>query len=55
MEIMLSIKKNLINSIEEKVNFKIVSPNFNLNYNLSLKDIELKLDKLLRFSIKKMI
>ena len=42
--------KNLINSIEEKVNFKIVSPNFNLNYNLSLKDIELKLDKLLRFS-----
>jgi len=42
--------KNLINSIEEKVNFKIISPNFNLNYNVSLKDIELKLDKLLRFS-----
>ena len=40
----------LQNSNETKTYIKVVSPNFNLEYDLSLQDINQRLDKLIRFS-----
>ena len=45
----LNQNKSLIKSFE-KFNIKVVSPNFNLEYGLSLNDIEKKLKSLIRYS-----
>ena len=39
-----------LQSLDEKVNVKVVSPNFDLKYNLKDEDIENRLKKLIRFS-----
>ncbi len=42
--------QNLQKSINEKFNVKIISPNFNLEYNLTKIQIEERLEKLIRYS-----
>ena len=42
--------KNFIKSINEKVYIKVVSPNFELEYGLSVNQIENKLNKLIKYS-----
>ena len=42
--------KNFLNTINEKINIKIISPNFELEYGLSINQIENKLKKLIRYS-----
>jgi len=46
------INKNqkLLDKIDKKVFIKIISPNFDLKYNLSLKEIEERFNKLVRYS-----
>ena len=46
----LNKNKMLLQSTDEKVNVKVISPNFDLKYNLRDKDIENRLKKLIRFS-----
>ncbi len=47
-----SLNKNekLLNNIEDKFNVKVVSPNFELEFNLNLEQIEKRLEKLIRYS-----
>ena len=47
-----SLNKNerLLNNVEDKFNVKVVSPNFDLKFNLNLKQIEKRLEKLIRYS-----
>ncbi len=47
-----SINKNsmLLNSIEQKIKVKVISPNFKLEYGLTDKEIEVRLMKLIRYS-----
>ena len=42
--------KNFLKTVNEKVNVKIISPNFELEYGLSTNQIEKKLKKLIRYS-----
>jgi apolipoprotein N-acyltransferase len=42
--------KNFLKSITEKINVKIISPNFKLKYGLSVTQIENKLKKIIRYS-----
>ena len=42
--------KNYIKTINNKINVKIISPNFELEYGLSIDDIEKKLKKIIRYS-----
>ncbi len=42
--------KKFLDSINEKINFKIISPNFDLEYGLNINDIEDRLKKLIRYS-----
>ena len=42
--------KNFLETINEKVNVKIISPNFGLEYGLSIDQIEKKLKKLIKYS-----
>jgi len=42
--------KNFIKTLNEKINIKIVSPNFELEYGLDINEIEKKLKKLIRYS-----
>jgi apolipoprotein N-acyltransferase len=42
--------QNYLKSINKKINVKIISPNFKLEYNLDLDHIEKKLKKLIRYS-----
>ena len=44
-----SNKKNLKN-IEDKINIKVISPNFKLEYGLDQADVENRLEKLIRYS-----
>ncbi len=46
----LNKNKMFLRSLDEKVNVKVVSPNFDLKYNLKDEDIENRLKKLIRFS-----
>ena len=41
---------NFLKTINQKVNVKLISPNFDLEYGLNLSEIENKLKKLIRFS-----
>ena len=47
-----SINKNRSNllSIDQKFNIKVISPNFELKYDLSAEDLENRLKKLIRIS-----
>ena len=47
-----SINQNKIflKSIKEKINIKVIAPNFELQYNLSIENIQNRLDKLIRYS-----
>jgi apolipoprotein N-acyltransferase len=42
--------KNFLDTINEKINIKIISPNFELEYGLSINQIENKFKKLIRYS-----
>ena len=42
--------KNFLDSINEKINVKIVSPNFKLEYGLNINQIKNRLNKLIRYS-----
>ncbi len=42
--------KKVLDNINEKINFKIISPNFDLEYGLNIKEIEDRLKKLIRYS-----
>ena len=42
--------KNFLNTFNEKINVKIISPNFELEYGLNINQIENKLKKLIRYS-----
>ena len=42
-------KKNLKN-VEDKINIKVISPNFKLEYGLDQADVENRLEKLIRYS-----
>ena len=42
--------KNFLKIFDEKINIKIISPNFKLEYGLSIDQIEKKLTKLIRYS-----
>ena len=42
--------KNFLKKVDDKVNVKIISPNFELKYGLSIVEIEKKLKKLIRYS-----
>ena len=46
------INKNkiILETVDKKINVKIISPNFNLEYGLSLDQIEKKLKKIIRYS-----
>jgi apolipoprotein N-acyltransferase len=46
----ISKNKNSLKIFDEKINVKIISPNFELKYNLNLNQIEKKLRKLVRIS-----
>ena len=46
----LNKNKNFLKTIENKINIKIISPNFNLEYGLNINQIENKLKKLIRYS-----
>ena len=47
-----SINQNkiFVKSIKEKINIKVIAPNFELKYNLSIVNIQKRLDKLIRYS-----
>ena len=47
-----SINKNnfFLENIDDKYNIKVISPNFNLEYGLNDKDIEERLNKLIKIS-----
>ncbi len=47
-----SINQNsrMLNGINDKFHIKVISPNFNLNYNLSYQEIESRLKKLIKYS-----
>ena len=42
--------KKILNKIEEKINIKVISPNFDLEYGLNISDIEERFKKLIRYS-----
>ena len=42
--------ENLLSVNEEKFNIKVISPNFDLNYGLSEREIKTRLEKLIRYS-----
>ena len=42
--------ENYLNTLNKKINTKIVSPNFDLKYDLDINQIEKKLNKLIRYS-----
>ena len=42
--------QNYLNTLNKKINTKIVSPNFDLKYDLDINQIEKKLNKLIRYS-----
>ena len=42
--------KNFLKTINEKINVKIISPNFELEYGVNIYQIENKLKKLIRYS-----
>ena len=42
--------KNFLNSINKKINVKIISPNFKLEYGLNINQIKNRLNKLIRYS-----
>ena len=46
----LSKNNNYLKTVNEKINVKIISPNFELKYGLSLSQIEGRLKKLIRYS-----
>ena len=46
----LNDNKQKLETIDEKFNIKVVSPNFKLEYGLNIEDLETRLDKLIRYS-----
>ena len=46
----LNKNKNYLKTINKKINVKVISPNFELEYDLNIDQIEIKLKKLIRFS-----
>ena len=46
----ININKSYLENINKKINVKIISPNFELQYGLSLNQIKNKLSKLIRYS-----
>ena len=46
----LNKNERLLNNVENKFNVKVVSPNFDLEFNLNFKQIEKRLEKLIRYS-----
>ncbi len=46
----ININKKYLKNIENKLNIKVISPNFKLEYGLDLVDIENRLKKLIRYS-----
>ena len=46
----LNKNERLLNNVEDKFNVKVVSPNFDLEFNLNFKQIEKRLEKLIRYS-----
>ncbi len=46
----LNLNKKYLNSIEQRLNIKVISPNFELEYGISPKEIRSRLQKLIKYS-----